>query len=196
MEIYFGRTLVLKDDGTYEVQLTNGRIIRDRFVYSERLLLYLHPSFHDMQFRPIIDMIADCRDIIDATEDVIHKNDKLKFLDGIENIVKSFIQDQVDPMKEAMKDLARIVNTQVDAGKRFYIPFLMENHFEKNINWNLVNFYQGKTKCWSGVMTNSELINFWTDDDSLDYNGLGDNVPIIKSIIVRFLGEDFKLIIL
>ena len=61
-ELLFKRTLDKNENGKgYVVVPTNNKIIRDRLVKSERLTLLLNPQFHDFSFRPILDLISDCR---------------------------------------------------------------------------------------------------------------------------------------
>ena len=107
-EIYFGRTLVRSQQGEFVVEKTKGRIIRDRFVKSERLLLFFHPEFHD-SFKPILNMIIECREKINAKADVVDKEEKIKFLQGLETIVTEFEKDE-KPFENAMEDFQRILS--------------------------------------------------------------------------------------
>lgn len=193
-EIYFGRTLVRSQQGEFVVEKTKGRIIRDRFVKSERLLLFFHPEFHD-SFKPILNMIIECREKINAKADVVDKEEKIKFLQGLETIVTEFEKDE-KPFENAMEDFQRILsNTEDDA--KFYIADLVERNFTQNINRNLVAEYKNRSKCFSRVLTNADLIQFWFDGNSLKQDKLGPkNSTLIKSVIISFLGGDLNAIIL
>ena len=194
-EIYFGRSLKLKADGTYEVVKTGGRIIRDRFVNSERLLLLLHPEYHDFQFKPVFETIADCEQLLEYNSDddeIVDKDDKLNFLKGLRAIIKSFQEEEPDQRNLAMEDFKTLVASQVDEGKRYYIGYLMDQFFFKNINFGILENYKKLSNCWSKVMRNSDCVSFWNDTESLANDGLGDNVEMIKSVISRFLGKDLN----
>ena len=193
-EIYFGRTLVRSQQGELQVEKTKGRIIRDRFVKSERLLLLLHPEFHN-SFNPILNMITECREKINSKADVLDKEEKIKYLQGLETIVKQFEKDE-KPFENALEDFQRILsNTEGDA--KFYIADLVKSNFTQNINRNLVAEYKNRSKCFSRVMSNADLIKFWFDDNSLKQDRLGPkNLTLIKSVIISFLGGDLKAIIL
>lgn len=193
--MYFGRSLKKKADGTYEVILTNGRIIRDRLVKSERLLLLLNPLFHDFQFKPVLDTIADCEELLGYNSDedkIVDKDDKLNFLKGLRAIIKSFQEEEPDQYQMAMEDFKSLVASQVDEGKRPYIGYLIDQFFHANINFDILDNYKKLSNCWSKIMRNSDCCEFWNDPDSLAKNGLGDNVEMIKSIISRFLGKDLN----
>ena len=94
------------------------------------------------------------------------------------------------------EDFQRILsNTEGDA--KFYIADLVKSNFTQNINRNLVAEYKNRSKCFSRVMSNADLIKFWFDDNSLKQDRLGPkNLTLIKSVIISFLGGDLKAIIL
>ena len=156
-------------------------------------MLFLNPEFHNLQFEPIVTIITDCKKLIEMSgEEVVDKKDKLKFLEGLKGIVESFLSDTGNQYDMAMEDFKRLVISQVDNDKKYYIGYLIQEFFSRNINWEIVRKYKEKSNCWSKMMRNTDCIKFWNDENSLTIHGLGDNVQMIKSIISRFLGKDLK----
>ena len=191
-EIYFGRSIYKDKNGNFEVKKTNGKIIRDRFVKSEGLLLLFHPEFCDGKFRPIRKMIKECRETIEKEKDVEDKEDKFKFLDGLTAIIKDFV-DEEKPMQKAMHDFDTILANQADDDLKHHINILRRERFPQNINYTLAEHYTEQTKCFSGVMTNEDLVKFWSDENSLNKADLGPKpLALFKYVIRTFLGEDLN----
>ena len=194
-EIYFGRSLYKDKDGNFEVKKTNGKIIRDRFTKSQELLLLFHPEFCDGAFRPILQMIRKCRETIEADKDVENKEEKFKFLEGLTAIIKNFIEDE-KPIQKAMNDFDQILANQADNDLKHHINILRKEKFPKTINHVLAQHYKDNTKCFSGVMTNADLVQFWSDEGALDTADLGPKpLALFRYVITTFLGEDLNKII-
>ena len=200
-EIYFGRTIDFdekNEENDFKVRPTEGRIIRDRFVRSEQLLLLLHPEFNDMEFTPIIQMIETCEDEMDALDDNLktHHDEKLKFLKGLKAIVEDFCEKE-KPGVQAMEDFKFLLEKHAeDEDRRYFIGDMVQNRFLANISQPRVNVYKKKATCWSGIMCNKDLVAFWSDRSSLNEDGFGPkNALFIKQVICQFLGRDSKPII-
>jgi len=190
VNIYTGRTLIKDKEGNFVVEKTNGKIIRDRFVKSEGLLLLVHPHFIDGQFEPIHEIINECRKTIEDDEDVTNKDDKLKFLAAVQTIFKEFAEEE-RPIEKAMNDFDTILANQADSDVRHYIQLVREKSFANNINRTLADHYKDQTKCFSGVMTNADLLKFWSDENAISKQGFGPKpLALIKYVIRQFLGGD------
>ena len=188
-EILFGRTLKRSVAGDYTVELTNNKIIRDRFVKSERLTLLVNPMFHDFQYKPIIEMIEVCEEYL-AVEEVVDKNDKVCWLAGLREIIDDF-KSKEDPKKEATEDLIKLVQSQVPQSP--YVGLLIRGGFSQAINMQHTYKYIVKTTCYSGCMTNDDCIAYWLSEESISKTEWGEKVTNnVKTVIVRFLAKDFN----
>ena len=50
-------------------------------------------EFHNMKFEPVLTTIKDCQNSIQTSEEVVDEKDKLKFLQGLQKIVESFLEE-------------------------------------------------------------------------------------------------------
>ena len=190
-EINFNRTIEY-DEKTkkWVVKKTNGRLIRDRFIQSERLGLLLQPEWHSMTFKPIEDCINNAIIALEVTTDVNETEEKIEFLKGLLKILEEFVEEE-KPREKAMEDFIRLMKDQSEQSKE-YIDVLIENKFHKNINQDLLNKkYYGKSQCFSGIMTLNDTISFWSEETSLHPKGLGETIVAqIRSVICRFLSME------
>ena len=190
-EVMFNRTIVYDPSlKKWVVKKTDGKLIRDRFVQSDRLALFLHPEWHSMTFFPIKAALEKAMDTLQDKEDVNEIDEKVQFLQGLHDLLENFKKEE-EPSVAAMADFKRLIRDQCPASKEF-IEVLIENSFSKNINWDLYNNdYKGKSSCFSGLMTTKDCIAFWSDPKSLSHTHIGETQVLqIRSIICRFLAME------
>ena len=185
-EIYFNRTIEYNEETRkWVVVMTNGKLIKDRFIQSERLTLFLNPEWHTMTFFPLIHRLENAIDVLQTESDsVAETEERIEFLKGLIALVTDF-RDTEKPREAAMKDFKRLVIDQCEKSKKF-IGVLIDSSFTTNINMDLLKDY--KSKCFSGLMTLKDCIAFWSDEKSLLSDGIGEiQVVQIRSLICRFL---------
>ena len=196
----FAHTLVWKSDHTgYEVIPTKGRIVRDRNVQSERLGVYLHPDFHDFSFSTIKDEIKEVitglqKSAEESQEEVNYVADKIGFLKGLMGIMDAYCAAE-NPRENAKKDFSQLLTCQAPPVYKNYIGKLAESCFDQEaFNKDTLFKYELQSTCFSKIMTNDNLIQFYSDDKCFSdgFNqALGKPMClVIRSIITRFLGKD------
>ena len=204
----FAHTLVWKNDHTgYEVKPTKGRMVRDRNVQSERLGLYLHPDFHDFSFSTIKDEIKEVIKGLqnqqkksaedsaeESQEEVNYVADKIGFLKGLMGIMDAYCAAE-NPRENAKKDFSQLLTCQAPPVYKHYIGKLAESCFDQEaFNKTTLLQYNLESTCFSKIMTNDNLIRFYSDDKCFSDNFnqiLGKPMClVIRSIITRFLGKD------
>lgn len=192
--MFYGRTLIKNEKGTYNVKKTMGRIVRQRNVPSERMSVFLNPQFHKMDFQDVKDLIDDTIRYFDEQTDINEISGRKAFLNGLKEIIDQYVAEE-QPYKNAMEDFKVLVKLQAPEQYKDHIIPLLEGVFKwDNFNQNVLSRCKVKSKCFSKWMDNKASKEFWSKEHCFTdgiINVYGTSLlVIIRNIICKFFGED------